>query len=84
MKLGIIQKKVERIIDDFFDIEEFEDNHELGYDDKLHIILSESIQALTLITTLEDEFSISFDDDDIDIKFFLEINTIINRVKKYL
>lgn len=84
MKLEIIQKKVEKIIDDFFDTEEFEDDSELGYDDKLHIILSESIQALALITTLEDEFSISFDDDDIDIKFFLNIDTMINRVKKYL
>lgn len=49
-------------------------------DDKLNIIISESSQALTFITTIEEEFDIELDDDDIDLDFFLNLDIMKQRV----
>jgi acyl carrier protein len=58
---------------------------ENDFDDSiLHVILSESSQALEFICLIEDEFEIEFDDDDIDIDFFQSIDTIANRIVKCL
>jgi len=56
----------------------------LGTADKLQIILSESIQALTLVTTIEDEFKIEFDDDEIDIDFFLDFDRMLDLLEKHV
>jgi acyl carrier protein len=55
---------------------------ELTPNDKLRIILSDSVQALHFVTTIEEEFDIEFDDDEIDLDFFLDINTIIDRIQR--
>jgi len=48
------------------------------YDDKLlHIILSESSQALEFVCIVEDEFNIEFDDDEVDIDFFSSFDRIV-------
>jgi len=48
-------------------------------DDKLlHIILSESSQALNFVCTIEDEFDMEFDDDEVDIDFFSSFDYIVN------
>jgi len=76
-------RKIQQIIDNFFDAEELKKN-ELTYNEKLHIILSESQQAMSLITIIEDEFDITFEDDDIDLRLFLELNVIRQKVSQYL
>ena len=63
---------------------DYADGKPLGTTDKLHIILSESIQALTLVTTIEDEFKIEFDDDEIDIDFFLDFERMLNILEKHV
>jgi acyl carrier protein len=60
------------------------DGRDLTTNDKLHIILSESMQALALVTTIEDELNINFDDEDIDLDFFLEFDKMVERVGKHL
>jgi len=50
--------------------------------DKLNIIISESQDALLLLTNIEDEFEIELDDDDIDIEFFTNIDIMINSIEK--
>lgn len=50
----------------------------------LHVILSESVQALQFVCSLEDEFEIEFDDDEIDLDFFSDFNTVTERVLSHL
>ena len=56
----------------------------LGTRDKLHIILSESIQALALLTTIEDEFDVEFDDEEIDIDFFLDFERMLDILDRHV
>ena len=53
---------------------------DLSYDDKLAIILSESLQALSFVTTIEDEFNIEFDDEGIDTRH-LEIDRLARAIR---
>jgi acyl carrier protein len=53
-------------------------------DDKLNVLISESSQALVLITTIEDEFDVELDDDDIDLEFFTDVNVMTARIKRNL
>ncbi len=46
----------------------------------LHVILSESQQALEFVCLLEDEFDIEFDDDDIDLDFFSNFDDIAKKL----
>lgn len=79
---------LEGIIDEFlFRDKEYRQESEqlnLSYDDKLQVILSESLQALAFVTTLEDEFDIEFDDDEIDLEFFTSTSTILERIQGHL
>jgi acyl carrier protein len=56
----------------------------LSTKDKLHIILSESVQALALVTTIEDEFDVEFDDDEIDIDFFLNFDRMLDILDRHV
>jgi acyl carrier protein len=54
-------------------------------DDKLlHIILSESSQALDFVCTIEDEFDMEFDDDEVDIDFFSSFDRIVSCLLNHL
>lgn len=44
----------------------------------LRILISESRQALEFVCTLEDEYDIEFDDDQINIEFFTNFDYIID------
>lgn len=74
----LIKQKIEEIINSFVD------DKELTLKDKVHIILSESYQALNYISSIEDEFDIDFDDDDVDMEFFLNVQKVEMLVKKRL
>lgn len=55
-----------------------------AFDDTiLHIVLSESFQALQFVCQIEDEFLIEFDDDDVDLEFFLSFKEISRLIEKY-
>jgi hypothetical protein len=76
--------KLELIIDDFI-LNDLSDPVEgLTYNDKLHIIISESSQALAFVATIEDEFDVELDDDDIDLNFFLDFEVMLARIQKNL
>lgn len=54
-------------------------------DDKLlHVILSESSQALEFVCILEDEYEVEFDDDEIDLDFFRGFDTIAERLSRHI
>ncbi len=50
----------------------------------LHIILSESMQAMEFVIAIENEFEIEFDDEDISIEFFLDLDHIVLSVLRSL
>lgn len=82
-----IDRKVADIIDSFFssggDLQGFK-MEDQDHEQKLMIILSESIQALSLVASLEDEFNIEFDDDEIDVEFFTSKEIIAQRIEEQL
>ena len=43
-----------------------------------------SLLALMFITSVEDEFSISFEDDEVDINFFSSMDTVVNKINNAL
>lgn len=63
------------------------DNNEFNYlytNDKstlLHIISSDSKQAINFVNLIEDEFEIDFDDDEIDFEFFSNFDKIVELIK---
>jgi acyl carrier protein len=63
---------------------DYAEGERLEINDKLHIILSESIQALALVATIEDEFDIEFDDEEIDIDFFLDIEHMFKVLDRHV
>lgn len=50
----------------------------------LHVILSESSQALEFVCSLEDEFEIEFNDDEIDLDFFSDFERLTDCVISHL
>lgn len=82
MNKEILKEKLEAIIDRIAFAGQEEMNEQLKINDKLHIILSESSQALALVTTIEDEFDIALDDDDVNLDFFVDIEVMTERVFK--
>lgn len=57
---------------------------DMSDDEKLRMITSESIIALMFVTTIEDEFSVEFDDDEVDIDFFNSIDDLTNKIQQHL
>jgi acyl carrier protein len=49
----------------------------------LHIIMSESSQAIAFLTIVEDEFDIEIDDDDISLDNFLDYHKLISIIENY-
>ena len=47
----------------------------------LYFIVTESTRATNFIVSIEDEFNVEFDDDDIDLNFFSSIERIVNLIK---
>jgi acyl carrier protein len=76
-----IKKQVYTITNQFLD-----ENCELAVDRNklLHVILSESSQALNFVCSLEDEFDIEFEDDEIDIDFFSSFDRIIECIINHI
>lgn len=52
--------------------------------DRLQLLTSESMLALVFISSLEDEFSIEFEDDELDVNFFSGPEVVENIIKRHL
>lgn len=52
--------------------------------DLLQVILHDSIQALYFVTTLEEEFHIEFEDDEVDSFFFSDFEYLIKKIRARL
>ena len=48
------------------------------------MLTSESMLALVLITSIEDEFDIEFEDDEIDYSFFSSFESVVDLTIKYI
>jgi acyl carrier protein len=80
-----IEKKVTQILGELTDNEYRElFANVTTIDEKLQLLTSESLLALMFITSVEDEFSISFDDDEIDINFFSSVESVVNKINNAL
>ena len=75
-----IEQKILRIINDILANDSDLPLDELSVSDKLNIIISESRQALEFVTTIEDEFDIELDDDDVDLDFFTRQEVMLERI----
>lgn len=56
----------------------------LSTGEKLGIVLSESLQALYFVTTIEDEFDITFEDSEIDLNFFQDVHAIVQKIQIHI
>ncbi|WDF77678.1 hypothetical protein PQ469_27700 [Mucilaginibacter sp. KACC 22773] len=80
-----IKNKILVIVDQLISAQpELRNSETMLVDDKLNVLISESSQALVFITTIEDEFDVELDDDDIDLDFFTDVDVMIARIKKNL
>ncbi|WP_313002678.1 hypothetical protein [Chryseobacterium gleum] len=52
--------------------------------DKLQMLISESLIALQITCALEDEFEIEFEDDEVDYDFFSSIDSIVKTVQNHI
>ena len=50
----------------------------------LHIILSESVQATNYVILIEDEFEVEFEDEEVDMDFFLSLDRIADLIGQHL
>jgi acyl carrier protein len=75
------EQKLKTIIDGYIDADFLQES---SYNDRLQVILGESLQALSFVTTLEDEFGIQFEDEEIDIDFFMSYDTTLERVRSHV
>lgn len=57
---------------------------DLSPDEKLQLLTTESMLALIFVTSIEDEFSIEFDDDDVDMNFFKGIDVVVQKIEQYI
>lgn len=80
MNKSEIKKKIDSIINGILGRDPALQLGDMSIEDKMNIIISESSQALEFVTTVEDEFDIELDDDDIDLDFFIKADTMIDRV----
>ena len=53
-------------------------------DEKLKLLTSESMVAIMFITSVEDEFGIELEDDEVDLNFFDSLDEVARKVQKYL
>ena len=76
-----IQNSIVKMLNELFGTENVQQSI---YDNQLKIILSESSQALNFVVSIEDEFNIEFEDDEIDIHFFSSIDNIVDLISQKL
>jgi len=80
-----IKDKVIKILNEVTDTE-YEELFPKGAqeDEKLQMLTSESMIALIFVTSLEDEFCIEFNDDEVDLTFFSSISSVVDKIENHL
>lgn len=58
------------------------DGEQYNEDLIFHLILSDSTKAMLYVSSLEDEFDIEFDDDDINMTFFMDSDYVVTCIEK--
>ena len=53
-------------------------------DKALHLIMSHSQQVILFISSIEDEFDIEFDDEEVHLDNFLNFTNLIKLVESYI
>ncbi len=51
--------------------------------ERLQTLPYDSMNALMFVTTVEDEFQIEFSDDEIDLSFFQDVDTLKERINNH-
>lgn len=74
-----IQARIREIICTLLELEQIQDENYA-----LRLIINDSLTAINLVTLIEDEFEIEFDDEDINIDFFNSVSTISSLVSNAL
>jgi acyl carrier protein len=83
MSEGEIREKLEYLIDEVVG-SIIPDLSGLSPSEKLAILPGESLQSLIFVSSVEDEFDILFEDEEIDRDFFQDIDVIIDRIDRHL
>ncbi|RKY68033.1 MAG: hypothetical protein DRQ02_05460 [Candidatus Latescibacterota bacterium] len=83
MTIDSIKKQLYELTETFLD-GSFEFSKDGEGRSVLHIILSDSIQAVNFVALIENEFEIEFDDEEIDLDFFLSFDRIAQLIKGHL
>ena len=86
MEKSTIRRKIISLLKEIFEDEKNLDliPNSLSIDDKIQMLTSESMLALIVVTSIEDEFEIEFEDDEIDVNFFSGLNSIVEVTERYI
>ena len=86
MEKSTIRRKIISLLKEIFEDEKNLDliPNSLSIDDKIQMLTSESMLALIVVTSIEDEFEIEFEDDEIDVNFFSGLNSIVEVNERYI
>ena len=77
-----IKSKLNKLVETFLE-ESFDVSSETDSRSALHIIVSNSIQAIYFVTLIESEFEIEFDDEEIDFDFWVICFSVVIFVKNF-
>jgi len=72
------------ILKSFLSEDHIDYSNPLQVNKALQIIMGHSMQAITFVGIIEEEFDIEFDDYDVNLSSFLDIEVLIQLVDKYL
>jgi len=81
--MDTIKENLIEIIKSFLTDEEIDYSNLHHVNKALQIIMGNSVQALTFVSIIEDEFDIEFDDYDVNLNSFLDIEALILLLNKY-
>ena len=76
------RQKIIEIISTFSGKTNFSETAQI--DKSLYIIMSHSQQAILFISSIEDEFDIEIDDEEVRLDNFLNFTNLINLVESYI
>lgn len=75
------EKRIIEILDMFIP-EPMKDHSDETIKSVLHIIVSDSVQAIRFVTLIESEFEVELDDEYINYDFFSSMDYIIDAIEK--
>jgi acyl carrier protein len=79
-----IISRIDNITNEIILREKWDHLPDVTLQEKLTLILDESLQALDLVASIEDEFGIALNDEEIDLGFFMNLDIMVDRISKHL